>query len=136
MISARVTFRFDDQMENKIAKIFDAGIGLIAGELAEEGRRRVAVDTGALMDSIEHSKIDNLVWRFSSGGPKVPYAVLQELGHLKGFKYKFTPFMRPAVIKITNNRAIMDDAFGDKIKETMGFGAALSASRAISIMPL
>ena len=133
-ISTTVTYNFNDKMEKTINKIFDAGIGLISKDLVGKAEKKVAVDTGALQNSITHYKVDNLVWNFASGGPTVPYAALQELGHLKGFKYKFTPFMRPAVQEITGLE--MDAAFADKLKEGAGFMSALDASRAISSMPL
>lgn len=131
-IGAKVTYRFNDEMENVINRIFDTGIGLIGEKLVELAKDDVAVDTGRLKKSIQRYLVKPLEWNFSSGGPKVPYAAMQELGHLKGYKYKFTPFMRPAVIKITGNKSIMDSAFGDKLKGTAGFGTALSASRAMS----
>ena len=133
-IKTTVTYKFNDKMEDTINKIFDAGIGLISKELVNKAEKKVAVDTGALQKSITHYQVGKLVWNFAAGGPTVPYAVLQELGHLKGFKYKFTPFMRPSVQEITGVE--MDKAFADKLKGTTGFAESLTASRAISSIPL
>lgn len=135
-ISATVTYKINDKLDNLINKVFDAGIGVIAKELVEKSKDDVAVDTGALKKSIRQDKIKELEWRFISGGPKVPYAVLQELGHLQGFKYKFTPFMRPAVISLTGNTAIMDEAFANKLKGTSGFAESAFASSMMSSFSL
>lgn len=130
-ISAHVVIKMNDKIEDKITQIFDAGIGLVAQDLVKKAKDMVAVDTGALRKSIDSHKVRMLEWKFVSGGATTPYAVLQELGHVAGRKYKFTPFMRPAVVSITNNKQILDKDFGNKLKSTPGFAEAVSASAAI-----
>lgn len=131
-ISAHVVIKMNDKLEDQITQIFDAGIGLIGKDLEKKAEDIVAVDTGKLKRSIDSYRVGMLEWKFVSGGPSVPYAILQELGHVQGKKYKFTPFMRPAVVSITNNKQILDKDFGNKLKETPGFGEAALASLAIS----
>ncbi len=74
------------------------GLNDTADYIAEEAKRRVRVKTGNLRDNIK------VIKRASKAGDRtqirvgvenVPYALAQEEG-IRGRRYSFTPYLRPA----------------------------------------
>ena len=87
-------------------------------EVAVQAKKNVRVDSHDLQNSIRTDKIGDQHYETSAN---TPYALAQEFGRPDLEQYGYTPYMRPAAIRMSNpaiQQRLLDDASGIALRKS------------------